>query len=430
MSNNIYLELLEKIKNEFNLSFNDNKKIEKLNELLFNKKATYQEANELAVEVGEILKNIFGENITENILEDGFLTEEMANILIRPNMVKNYEIVSTYSTDVQQLLNRQSGVGLKAMNPPMNKSRIDGIVKKIAEKEFNDTKWLLEEPIINFTQSVVDDVIKHNTELQYKSGLRPKIKRKEFGKCCDWCREVVGEYEYPDVPDNVYKRHRYCRCTVEYKPGDGGAQDVWSKKWKDIDESDKIKERIYANKSIEFTPGSEEVADKLQIKSDEWFNNLTRVEKQAIGDYTDTFYTRINKYLRGADVNEYFDEYYTKDELLESIKNLDSALSKFELKENITFYRGISFEELEFLKKSNEMKNFVSLTTDKDTIAKFFIEDYGGGEIVKFNLKKGTKGAYVGTNSSNPGEREFILSRNSKYTIRNIKDQWEVTIIE
>ena len=45
--------------------------------------------------------------------------------------------------------------------------------------------------------------------------------------CCDWCREVVGEYDYPDVSDDVYKRHRYCRCTVEYKAGNGRAQDVW-----------------------------------------------------------------------------------------------------------------------------------------------------------------------------------------------------------
>src|SRR5574344_416809 len=230
MSNNIYLELLEKIKNEFNLSFNDNKKIDKLNQLLLNKKATYKEANELALEVGEILKNVFGENITENILEDGILTEEIANILIRPNMMRNYDIVSTYSTDVQLLLNRQSGIGLKAMKPPVNKDRIDGIVKKIAEKEFNDTKWLLEEPIINFTQSVVDDTIKHNTELHYKSGLRPKIKRKEFGKCCDWCRQVVGEYDYPDVPDDVYKRHRYCRCTVEYVKG-SKVQNVHTKRF-------------------------------------------------------------------------------------------------------------------------------------------------------------------------------------------------------
>src|SRR5574344_7019 len=221
MSNNIYLDLLEKIKDEFNLRFIDNKKIDKLNQLLLNKKATYKEANELALEVGEILKDVFGENITENILEDGILTEEIANILIRPNMMRNYDIVSTYSTDVQQLLNRQSGVGLKAMKPPMNKNRIDGIVKKIAEKEFNDTKWLLEEPVINFTQSIVDNVIEFNSELQYKSGLKPMIVRKEFGGCCDWCRKVVGEYKYPDVPDDVYKRHRYCRCTVEYLPGEG-----------------------------------------------------------------------------------------------------------------------------------------------------------------------------------------------------------------
>src|SRR5574344_1731528 len=138
MSNNIYLELLEKIKNEFNLSFNDNKKIDKLNQLLLNKKATYKEANELALEVGEILKNVFGENITENILEDGILTEEIANILIRPNMMRNYDIVSTYSTDVHILLNLQSRIGLTTITPPPNKTILGAMVNKRAEKGFKE----------------------------------------------------------------------------------------------------------------------------------------------------------------------------------------------------------------------------------------------------------------------------------------------------
>ena len=126
----------------------------------------------------------------------------------------------------------------------LNQDRIDGIVNKISEyDDFAEGKWLLDEPIKNFTQSIVDDTIKTNADFQYKSGLTPKIVRKEVGSCCDWCKEVVGVYEYPDVTKDVYKRHRFCRWTVEYFPGDGRKQDVHTKKWVDPDGNDKIKKR-------------------------------------------------------------------------------------------------------------------------------------------------------------------------------------------
>ncbi|MEQ3347524.1 hypothetical protein [Peptoniphilus senegalensis] len=72
--------------------------------------------------------------------------------------------------------------------------------------------------------------------------------RKEVGTCCDWCKEVVGTYEYPDVPKDVYRRHRFCKCTVDYLPGNGKKQDVWSKKWIDSDGNEEVQERIKFSK--------------------------------------------------------------------------------------------------------------------------------------------------------------------------------------
>lgn len=418
MSNNSYLELLKKIKNEFNLSFNDSKKIEKLNQLLFDKKATYQEANELAVEVGKILKNVFGENITENILADGVLTEEIANILIRPNMMRNYDIVSTYSTDVQQLLNRQSDIGLKAMKPSVNKDRINGIVKKISEKEFNDTKWLLGEPIINFTQSVVDDTIRHNTELQYKSGLKPKIKRKEFGKCCDWCRQVVGEYEYPDVPDNVYKRHRYCRCTVEYLPGNGKTQDVWSKKWKNIGKSDKIKERIRENKKIDYKPLNDGVIEKYQSKSNEIYANLSKREREALSEYTQGGYLDIN-----ADLGSGIESYYTK--------SLNSSIDKFTVDSNIITYRGTNEKYYKGYRVGDvfEGKVFYSTSVNQNWAKAFadditqYSDDGSKGVLLEIKIPKGSKALYIGENTDyDDNEYELLLSNKAKYKIEKIEN--------
>lgn len=76
--------------------------------------------------------------------------------------------------------------------------------------------------------------------------LRPKIIRKEKGNCSDWCKAVVGTYDYPDVPKDVYRRNRYCRCTVEYDPGDGKRRDVHTKKWVDPEKEGKIETRKVA----------------------------------------------------------------------------------------------------------------------------------------------------------------------------------------
>lgn len=98
--------------------------------------------------------------------------------------------------------------------------------------------------MVNFMQSVVDDTVKVNADFQYKAGMSPKIRRTSTGKCCEWCDKVAGVYEYKDISgkgNNVFRRHRCCRCLVEYDPGDGKVQNVHTKKWSD---SDNIEDRI------------------------------------------------------------------------------------------------------------------------------------------------------------------------------------------
>lgn len=386
------------------------------------KATSYEDVNEYAVALGEILTAAFNIHITEN---PGEIIEQILNDRLK----ENHRLITDFGRMVQDILNKKAKIGLAAQIPEVNQNRIDGLISRLIEGDFEDNKWLLGSTIVNFSQAVVDDMVRKNAEFHFHSGMSPKIVRKEVGNCCKWCKSLVGTYSYPDVPKDVYRRHRNCRCTVEYYPGKGKKQNVWNKKWRNIEKDDKIKERIKRSKPVDYKLANEDIADKLQVQSDEWVHKLSYDEQQAIHDYTDTFYTRINKYLRGLDVSEYFDEYYTKDDLAKSIKNLDSALNKFKLDENITFYRGIGLEELEFLKKSNEIKNFVSLTTDKDVVAQDFFEyNDSKGAVVKFNVPKNSKGAYVGLNSSTPFEREFILARNSKYTIRNRNGEWEVTI--
>lgn len=215
-------ELLEKLKRAFSEKFNNNKKIGKILSTIREGNPTYAEINDLSIEVGDILAEVFQENLSSDILPDGRMYYNIAKRTIEPMMINNYDIVTDNAVIVQETLNRQAGMGIKAQVPPINQSRIDGIINRLDEEElFDDIKWILDEPIKNFTQAIVDDAVKKNTEFHEGLGLVPSVTRIVQGDCCDWCREVAGTYRYPDIPDDVYRRHRFCRCTVEYDPGDG-----------------------------------------------------------------------------------------------------------------------------------------------------------------------------------------------------------------
>lgn len=189
------------------------------------KATSYEDVNDYAVALGEILTTAFNIHITEN---PGEIIEQILNDRLK----ENHRLITDFGRLVQDILNKQAKIGLETQIPKINQSRIDGLVSRLKEDDFEQSKWLLGSPIVNFSQSVVDDMVRKNAEFHYKSGMSPKIIRKETGKCCKWCKNLVGTYRYPDVPKDVYRRHQNCRCTVEYIPKKGVRQDVHTKKIK------------------------------------------------------------------------------------------------------------------------------------------------------------------------------------------------------
>lgn len=227
-------DLLEAIQNEYRNSKNKSDTLQKLIETLKKAKSDYSHAHEYSIQIGDLLVEAYKNNLIN--LPDNKMYFNIADRVLNPTMKEAFNDVSSYAADVQTELNHQAGLGIKGIKPDLNQDRIDGIVNRLAEADnFDDIKWILDEPIKNFCQSVVDDTVKKNVQFHRDLGLSPKITRKEVGNCCDWCKQIVGTYNYPnDVPDDIYKRHRYCRCEVLYNPADGSKkkQDIWTKKWK------------------------------------------------------------------------------------------------------------------------------------------------------------------------------------------------------
>lgn len=231
MENDVLPGILQEVQERFERDFGKSEIVRNAFATLKAKKATYKTANEFAIEIGDILSKALGASLSADKLPDGKMYYNIAQRLLTDVLGRNHEIVSGYASDVQKSLNDEAKIGLKVQVPELNRDRIDGIVNRFSSEEnFEDVSWLLGEPIVNFTQSIIDDSIRKNAEFHYQSGLQPEIVRKSFFHCCEWCQEVQGSYKYPRVPKDVYRRHQHCRCTVDYDPKSGKIQNVWTKK--------------------------------------------------------------------------------------------------------------------------------------------------------------------------------------------------------
>lgn len=237
-------DLLAQIQKSFNNQYMLNSKIAGLQSKIAKGTATYADAQEYAVEVGEMLATSLGRYISAETLPDGTMYHNIASRILNQTLGNNHELIASVSAEVQTSLNRQAGLGIKGIQPQLNQSRIDGLVNKISgTTDFSAVEWLLGEPVVNFSESIVDDSVKQNAEFAAKSGLTAIIKRTAEASACDWCRSLAGTYKYPEVPQEVFMRHRDCHCKVEYDPGDGRRQNVHSKKWVDPDQAEIIEER-------------------------------------------------------------------------------------------------------------------------------------------------------------------------------------------
>lgn len=236
-------QLLESIRREFSERIAVNPKIRALYKRIQDGKATYADAEDYAYLVGQALSQAFGNHLSSAVLPDGRMYFNIADRVLRPLLEEDHGIISDAAAMVQTALNKKAGIGLKAQTVAVNTDRIDGIVDKISNAEiFDDVAWVLDEPVKNFSMNVVDETLRANVDFQGKAGRTPKVIRTSERKCCDWCSQLSGVYDYP-VDREVYRRHERCRCTVEYDPGDGRRQDVYKKTWTTPEESAKLEKR-------------------------------------------------------------------------------------------------------------------------------------------------------------------------------------------
>ena len=259
-------ELLEKIEEDFYTIVKKDKEINKMFGILKSEKGTYKTAHDFSVRVGELLLEVFEDNLTPNSLPNETLYYNIVERVIEPMLRKSGNEIADFSVQVQETLNKKSKIGIKGIKPQISEDRIKGITQQVSSK--TTLKLAMSElnaATLCFLQAVVDEAAHANADFQWKAGLSPKIIRTSTGHCCEWCNNLAGTYEYDEVSDrgnDVYRRHKHCRCIVEYDAGDGLRTNVQSKK---TAKTEDIQARIEnANIKTHLTRRTREEAMELQ----------------------------------------------------------------------------------------------------------------------------------------------------------------------
>ncbi|MGN0326184.1 MAG: hypothetical protein ACI4DW_07720 [Lachnospiraceae bacterium] len=156
-------EILEKIESDFEKRFDKSKKVADFYKKIRDGTATYKDAHAFAMEISEILAKSYMDHLSAETLPDGKMYYNIANRIIPKTLKKNYNLACEAGKKVQENINRKHGIGIKAVKPEMNEDRVKGIVDIVSGKDdFDDIAYMLKEPVTNFTQSVIDDVVREN----------------------------------------------------------------------------------------------------------------------------------------------------------------------------------------------------------------------------------------------------------------------------
>lgn len=177
-------------------------------------KATYAEVQTFAQRASVICSEV----LMDYAPEADFA--EWARELVTPSLTQMHGLIDDVAQQVQTHLNRVAELGIKAQSVPVDAERIGGIASALeAAEDTAQAEIMLRRTSENYARHVGDEAVRRNAAFQSRAGLKPTIRRTSAAKCCAWCAEVAGTYDYADVSqqgDNVWRRHLDCRCLITY----------------------------------------------------------------------------------------------------------------------------------------------------------------------------------------------------------------------
>ncbi|MDR0852360.1 MAG: hypothetical protein LBN36_07680 [Clostridiales Family XIII bacterium] len=232
--NDIVPELWEKINSTFMTSLRSDAELLRIYHQIKGGSATHLETQEFSFQVAKLTADALAKNILPGTLPNDTMYWNIAQRILAPLIGKSHDIVMAAARQIQASLNTAAGLGLKPITPELDNEIVNGLMNSASNaKGYEEVKAAIGEPVENTIRHFANDFIKANADFHARAGLDPKIARYSRGdaKVCAWCRGLTYSGNYDDRPDEIFRRHSYCRCIVLYTPSkDAKVQDVTTKK--------------------------------------------------------------------------------------------------------------------------------------------------------------------------------------------------------
>ena len=203
--------------------------------------ANLADVDDFAQATGTVLKKVFEKSITES--PKAFTDEQLIAEILGDIFGDNYDLINSVAENIQKQLDKAAGIGIKPQRADFPSERIENLAKVTAQKDLTDKTSLSEftASVENINGSIFTDYVKTNADFRSKAGLRVYVIRSDHSKCCAWCSKLAGKYVYPDVPKDVWRRHKRCTCEITYVNEKAGTYDQIS--YSDVQNGKEIETR-------------------------------------------------------------------------------------------------------------------------------------------------------------------------------------------
>lgn len=181
-----------------------------------------------AAQYQTMLSKILGQTIGESILN----IPESERVKFLDWILRNqYQEANDRLAVIQKFLDKQQGIHIAPQKAPFPAERVEKLGKSLTDPTVPDStiRRRARAGTETVSKSFHDDYVKTNAKFRSRAGLKCFITRKAVSGCCEWCTAMAGRYAYGEEPDDIYRRHDNCDCTVTFENG-RKRQDVWSKR--------------------------------------------------------------------------------------------------------------------------------------------------------------------------------------------------------
>ena len=136
--NDIVPELLRVIEKDYEEGIKNSQTLKQIKEKIKDKTATYLDADDYAKEVAAVLANAY-KNITADKLPNGIMYYNIASRIIEPTMQAAHDEVAKATAEIQKVLNKEAGIGIKPIKPELDKEKLNKFINKIvSEGEYGE----------------------------------------------------------------------------------------------------------------------------------------------------------------------------------------------------------------------------------------------------------------------------------------------------